>query len=36
MNLEIKEFDIKNIKFQLNQNILNLDENSADTFIQTL
>ncbi len=30
MNLEIKEFDIENIKFQLNQNILNLNEDSAD------
>jgi len=36
MNLEIEEFDVENIKFQLNQDILNLDEDSADTFIQTL
>jgi len=36
MNLEIEEFNIKDVKFQLNQNILNLDENSADTFTQTL
>jgi hypothetical protein len=36
MNLEIEESDIENIKFQLNQDILNLDENSANTLIQTL
>jgi len=36
INLEIEEFNIKNIKFQLNQNILNLDEDFADTFTQTL
>jgi len=36
MNLEIEEFDIKNIESQLNQDILNLDEDSADTFTQTL
>jgi len=36
MNLKIKEFDIENIKSQLNQDTLNLDEDSADTFIQTL
>ncbi len=32
MNLKIEEFNIKNIKFQLNQDILNLDEDSADTL----
>jgi len=32
MNLEIEEFNIKNIKFQLDQNILNLNEDSANTF----
>jgi len=32
MNLKIEEFDVENIKFQLNQDILNLDEDSADTF----
>jgi len=32
MNLKIEEFDVKNIKSQLNQDILNLDEDSADTF----
>ncbi len=36
MNLEIKEFDVENVKFQLDQNILNLDEDSADTLTQTL
>jgi len=36
MNLEIEEFNIKNIKSQLNQDILNLDEDSADILIQTL
>jgi len=36
MNLEIKEFNIENIESQLNQDILNLDEDSADTFTQTL
>jgi len=36
MNLEIKEFNIEDVKFQLNQNTLNLDEDSADIFIQTL
>jgi len=36
MNLEIEEFDVKDIKSQLDQNILNLDEDSADTFTQTL
>jgi len=32
MNLEIEEFDVKNVKSQLNQDILNLDEDFADTF----
>jgi len=36
MNLEIEEFDIENIKFQLNQDTLNLDKDSADTLTQTL
>ncbi len=36
MNLEIKEFDVENIKFQLDQDILNLDEDFADIFTQTL
>jgi len=36
MNLEIEEFDVENIKFQLDQDILNLDEDSADTLTQTL
>ncbi len=36
MNLKIKEFDIENIKSQLNQDTLNLDEDSANTFTQTL
>jgi len=36
MNLEIEEFDVENIKSQLDQDILNLDEDSADILIQTL
>ncbi len=36
MNLEIEEFDVENIKSQLNQDTLNLDEDSADTLTQTL
>ncbi len=36
MNLEIKEFNVENIKSQLNQDTLNLDEDSADTLTQTL
>ncbi len=36
MNSEIKKFNVENIKFQLNQDILNLDEDFADTFTQTL
>jgi hypothetical protein len=36
MNLEIEESDVENIESQLNQNILSLDENFANTFTQTL
>jgi len=36
MNLEIEEFNVENIKFQLDQDILNLDEDSADILTQTL
>jgi len=36
MNLEIEEFNVKNIKFQLDQDTLNLDEDSADILTQTL
>ncbi len=36
MNLEIEEFNVENIKSQLDQDTLNLDEDSADTFTQTL
>jgi len=36
MNLEMEEFNVEDVKSQLNQNILNLDEDFADTFIQTL
>jgi len=36
MNLEIEEFNVENVKSQLDQNILNLDEDSVDTLIQTL
>ncbi len=36
MNLEVEEFNVKNVESQLNQDILNLNEDSADTFTQTL
>jgi len=40
MNLEVEEFNVKNIEShlesQLDQDISNLDEDSADTFTQTL
>jgi len=36
MNLEFEEFDVENIKSQLNQDILNLDEDFANIFTQTL
>jgi len=36
MNLEIEEFDVENIKLQLDQNTLYLDEDSIDTLTQTL
>ena len=40
MNLEVKEFNVENVKShlksQLNQDISNLDEDSTDTFTQTL
>ncbi len=36
MNLEIKEFNVENIKSQLDQDTLNLNEDSADIFTQTL
>jgi len=36
MNLEIEEFDVENVKSQLDQDTLNLDEDSADIFTQTL
>jgi hypothetical protein len=36
MNLEIEEFNVEDVKSQLNQNILNLDEDFADTLTQTL
>ncbi len=36
MNLEIKEFNVEDVESQLDQDILNLDEDSADTFTQTL
>ncbi len=35
MNLKIKEFDVEDVKSQLNQDILNLNEDFADTFTQT-
>jgi len=36
MNLEIKEFDVENIKSQLDQDTLNLDEDFTDILTQTL
>ncbi len=36
MNLEIKEFNVKDVKSQLDQDILNLNEDSADILTQTL
>jgi len=36
MNLEIEEFNIENIRSQLDQDILNLDEDFADILTQTL
>jgi len=40
MNLEVEEFNVKNIEShlesQLDQDISNLDEDFADTFTQTL
>ncbi len=36
MNLEVKEFNVEDIESQLDQDILNLNEDSADTFTQTL
>ncbi len=36
MNLKIEEFNVKDVKSQLNQDILNLDKDSADILTQTL
>ncbi len=36
MNLKIEEFDVENIKSQLDQDTLNLNEDSADILTQTL
>ncbi len=36
MNLEIEEFNVKDVKSQLDQDILNLNEDFADIFTQTL
>ncbi len=36
MNLEIEEFNVENIESQLDQDTLNLDEDSANTLTQTL
>ncbi len=36
MNLEIEEFNVENIKSQLDQDTLNLDEDFADILTQTL
>jgi len=36
MNLEIEKFNVEDVKSQLDQNILNLDEDFADIFTQTL
>jgi len=36
MNLKIEKFNVENIKSQLDQDILNLDEDFADILTQTL
>jgi len=36
MNLEINEFNVENIKSQLNQDTLKLDKDFADILTQTL
>ncbi len=36
MNLEIEEFNVEDIKSQLDQDTLNLDEDFADILTQTL
>ena len=36
MNLEIKESDVEDVEFQLDQDVSNFDENSANTSTQTL
>jgi len=36
MNLEVEEFDVEDVESQLDQDISNLNEDSADTFTQTL
>ncbi len=36
MNLEIEEFNVEDVKSQLDQDTLNLDEDSADILTQTL
>jgi len=36
MNLEIEEFDVEDVESQLDQDTLNLDEDSADILTQTL
>jgi len=36
MNLELEEFNVKNIKLQLDQDTLNLDKDFADILTQTL
>ncbi len=36
MNLEIEEFNVEDVKSQLDQDTLNLDEDSADTLTQIL
>ncbi len=36
MNLKVEEFNVKDVESQLDQDISNLNEDSADTFTQTL
>jgi len=36
MNLKIEEFDVENVKSQLDQDILNLDEDFINILTQTL
>ncbi len=36
MNLKVEEFNVEDVELQLDQDISNLNEDSVDTFTQTL